>query len=281
MQKKDAPDFICIGAPKAGTTWLFDNLKRHPEIWLPPHKSFQFFSGLAYEVRRKKLKRLGLWKALFGSGIKYFFWNLNYFFSRRIDVHWYRSMYNIVRGKIAGEISPSYTILTHSQIKNIIDINPDIKIIFLMRNPIERLWSHAMLNLVKNQKFNPQEITDDKYISHFQIDGQQSRTDYIGILEKWENIIPQDNFFVGFFDDISLKPDSLLKEICDFLDVDFSLEYFKESYKRNIFKGPHEKIPKGVLKFLCDQQRNQITSLHKRFKNEHTQRWFEYLNDAS
>ena len=37
------PDFLCIGAQKSGTTWLYHNLKQHPQVWLPPVKELHYF----------------------------------------------------------------------------------------------------------------------------------------------------------------------------------------------------------------------------------------------
>src|ERR1700749_4313420 len=40
------PDFLCIGAQKAGTTWLDSNLRRHPDVWLPPLKELHYFNSV-------------------------------------------------------------------------------------------------------------------------------------------------------------------------------------------------------------------------------------------
>jgi len=40
------PTFLGIGAPRAGTTWLHANLKKHPEIWLTPVKEIHYFDSL-------------------------------------------------------------------------------------------------------------------------------------------------------------------------------------------------------------------------------------------
>jgi hypothetical protein len=37
------PNFLGIGAQKSGTTWLHDNLARHPQVWLPPVKEIHYF----------------------------------------------------------------------------------------------------------------------------------------------------------------------------------------------------------------------------------------------
>src|SRR4051812_40030612 len=38
----EGPDFICIGMPKAGTDWLFDQLQYHPDFWMPPVKEIAY-----------------------------------------------------------------------------------------------------------------------------------------------------------------------------------------------------------------------------------------------
>jgi len=37
------PEFLCIGAEKAGTTWLYEMLKAHPSVWMPPIKEIHYF----------------------------------------------------------------------------------------------------------------------------------------------------------------------------------------------------------------------------------------------
>ena len=40
------PNFLCIGAQKSGTTWLYYNLKEHPQIWLPLYKEIHYFDEI-------------------------------------------------------------------------------------------------------------------------------------------------------------------------------------------------------------------------------------------
>ena len=47
------PDFLCIGAQKGGTRWLYDQLQIHPDFWMPPVKELHYFD------RRGRLRRLG------------------------------------------------------------------------------------------------------------------------------------------------------------------------------------------------------------------------------
>ena len=43
MTFSPSPDFLGIGAPRAGTTWLWTVLRQHPQIWMPPRKELHYF----------------------------------------------------------------------------------------------------------------------------------------------------------------------------------------------------------------------------------------------
>ncbi|MGI9569745.1 MAG: hypothetical protein ACR2PH_08415, partial [Desulfobulbia bacterium] len=55
------PDFIAIGPPKTGTTWIYKNLEAHPEVWMPPDKEIRHFwekvftDESSYKERRSSL----------------------------------------------------------------------------------------------------------------------------------------------------------------------------------------------------------------------------------
>ena len=112
------PDFIGIGAQKSGTSWLFKNLRKHPQLYFPETKEIHFFDWYFYK------------------GLN---WYCKHF--KDADISQYK-----------GEITPCYSILSEEKIKFIHQINPKLKIILLLRNPIERAWSHAVMNLVKRTK---------------------------------------------------------------------------------------------------------------------------------
>src|SRR5215217_5638753 len=117
------PDFIGIGAQKAGTTWLHRNLQAHPQIWMPKEKELHYFD-------EKIKQRGGFWSRLLGSRpadkrwrrqlgarFKWFkvsrqdiAWDLRYFFKRPSD-EWYASLFEQGKGRVTGEATPDYSIL--------------------------------------------------------------------------------------------------------------------------------------------------------------------------
>ena len=111
------PDFLGIGAQKAGTTWLGRNLQAHPEVWMPRVKEVHYFDEKIHESRNTTLR---LVRRIFGaSGAnrrwrrqvrrrarkhlrrfsrKDFSWDLNYYVGVPSD-GWYASLFEPGKGR--------------------------------------------------------------------------------------------------------------------------------------------------------------------------------------
>ena len=108
------PNFMCIGAQKSGTTWLYQNIRFHPEIWLPPVKELDYFSRsssspwLIILLTGKQVQRLWLHRLIrkaWRKKGKDTGWFLRYLFLPQND-KWYASLFSpseeqICKGNIA------------------------------------------------------------------------------------------------------------------------------------------------------------------------------------
>lgn len=169
MNKKS--DFVCIGATKAGISWLYDRLNELPNFKMPLHKEIGYFdrnTNWTYEstpleekslkVRIKNLKWFFL--ALYAvirhtiSNYKSFVFWKHWYFSNYED-KWYKGLFS--KGYISGDITPSYALLENSDIEKIKMLCPNTKIIYLIRNQIERAWSQYRM-------MNPDKKSDDEII---------------------------------------------------------------------------------------------------------------------
>jgi hypothetical protein len=100
---------------------------------------------------------------------------------------------------------------------------PDAKIIFLMRNPIERVYAasvwrlHLLIarNVLKGQTVEA--ATDEQLFEGFEHPEVRSETSYLQILEKWRRFYPEEQIFVGFIEDIHFYPVRLLRRLSRFL----------------------------------------------------------------
>src|SRR5437764_2788693 len=56
LSEARGPDFLCIGAHKAGTTWLYQQLDSHPDFWMSPVKELHYFDQLSRVQRADRLR---------------------------------------------------------------------------------------------------------------------------------------------------------------------------------------------------------------------------------
>jgi hypothetical protein len=146
-EEKRIPDFILVGAAKAGTTALAHYLDEHPQVYLSPIKEPNYFSksDIHPEFFRELLKdRLSLFNIenyLAETKLKP---RHSAYITNRED---YRALFREAgNNKITGEGSVSY-LWSPSAAKEIFNSNPDTKIIIVLRNPVERAFSHYLMDL--------------------------------------------------------------------------------------------------------------------------------------
>ena len=210
------PDFLVIGAQRAGTTWLHRVLRQHPALWLPPVKELHYFDRL--DIKRtilspKERRRVGL-KRLASLDP----WLINYWFRTRDD-DWYASLFRgaQAKGLIAGEITPAYATLGEDMLRRIQRMNDKMKLIFVMRDPVDRAWS-AVNNAAK--KGAADASTVEKSIERARESGAVARSAYADTIKRLEAVFPASQIHYCFFDDLRDRPKALTADVLSFLGVE-------------------------------------------------------------
>ncbi|MEL6536812.1 MAG: sulfotransferase [Bacteroidota bacterium] len=259
------PYLLAIGAAKAGTTWLWDNLKEHPDLWTLPYKSTQYFSGKAHPVRKKKWRRHRS-KILSNLRPGNLAWHYRYFASKPVDDQWFVRQFSPAKAhQTRIDISTSFAGLPLEKIEHVKTLIPNTKVVYLLRNPIERMWSHAKLTLIVNGGRKYEDITVAEYLDYFGAEGMLLSTNYIENYERWSGVLGKENVFVGFFDQVGQDPFGLLQDLCGFMDVPYQESYFATTAKRNIFKGVSHPMPEEVRAFLEEKYTPLIKDIQDRF----------------
>lgn len=276
-----APDFLGIGAQKAGTTWLDRNLRRHPGIWLPPIKEVHYFDELHVPgVRRwsiaardkhgsralkEYLKRAddGDWNMRLIAGIAVLA-------SGAISDDWYRSIFAMAaKNRACGEITPEYSILPDEGIAHVLRLAPEVRIIFSMRDPIDRCWSHIRMMMTRaNNAYSDAEM--EKFSSQ---NGVLDRSDYVAIIDRWRRHVPEARFLTIFMDDIVTDPIRAIERVCGHLGVRFEPGQFS-NLDSPVHTGTPQEIPPKVYDSLKLRLRPIYERLAERFP-EIGQRWME------
>jgi hypothetical protein len=215
------PRFLCIGAQKAGTTWLHRALERRPDVWLPPVKELHFFDEKINESRSWfELRNAGdapgvRWRRQIATERRLRTdtpglatderrrWCGTYFFDRP-SPEWYGSLFP--EPGVSGEITPDYGILQTDQISRVVAMVPDIKVIYLLRNPIDREWSAAQMAMRSGRRGADSVLR-----------GRHLQSRYHENVTRWRRALHPGHLYVGFYEDLDERPAELLSDILEFL----------------------------------------------------------------
>ncbi len=224
------PDFLCIGAQKSGTTWLQDCLIHHPEIFLPEEKEVHFFDWRYFRPYR-----------------------------------WYQNKFLSANGRMIGEITPGYSTISRRRIRHIARFNPETKIVFLLRNPVDRAWSHSKMVLCKIQGKPFDSITNKEWVAHFDGVKSKKRGAYAQVHRDWLEVFGEDRIYVGFYEQIGQEPEALLRGIMTFLGVSDDVDLSSMPYDRRANVGIQDPIPDDLRRYLEEKYRCEMEECCKVF----------------
>ena len=158
---------FCAGATKAGTSWLYEYLRGHPEAGFRSIKELQFFTKLDAGGMNARIKRLereveGLEAELDSGKARYPAWVLQQIADRDAFCKVLKStdptpdyLRYVTAGaagkRLVGDLTPEYGLLSAERMRALSALLPDVRWIFLMRDPVSRLWSHVRM-LVRRAK---------------------------------------------------------------------------------------------------------------------------------
>jgi hypothetical protein len=249
------PDFIIIGAQRSGTTSLYKYLSQHPEIHPSFPKEINYFS--------------------------------NYY---RKGINWYRSHFPLsvwkrrVEGNgkqkfITGEATPYYLSHPHAP-QRAYSVVPHARLIILLRNPVERAYSHfnhevrmRTESLSFEQALNKEEerlsqevgklLSDEDHRSfNYQHYSYLSRGVYIDQIQAWRRYFIPESILILSSEEFYSEPSKTLSRAIEFFELSsWHLENFK---KYN--SSPYQKMDSNIRKRLAA------------YYKPHNKRLYEYLD---
>ncbi|MEM4261319.1 MAG: sulfotransferase [Candidatus Woesearchaeota archaeon] len=189
------PNFFCIGAQKSGTTLLYELLRKHPEIYIPEQKELHFFD---IDDNYKK------------------------------GISWYLQFFKpSINQKAIGTITPSYIYFDDVPERIQAELGNNIKFIIILRNPIDRAYSHYWMSFKRGYEtlsFEKAIMMEHARIrkGYFEKNNFSyiSRGFYSEQLERYYRFFPKENFKILIFERFIKQTEQHLCEILDFLGVD-------------------------------------------------------------
>lgn len=251
------PDFLIVGPQRTGTTWLHANLRYHPEIFLSEPKELFFFSRLKTPGAAKfQSDELGWYLRFFRDPA----WR--FAMKTAISLWKYRQLY---RPRVRGEATASYATLDRDVIREIAILNPDIRVILMIRDPIDRAWSHAKKDLVRNRKRAMADVSADEFKAFFTDPYQRQCARYVENCDNWAAHVKDGNLLVAFFDDITAQPEALLLRVMSFLGVTSDPRYIDRAVRESVNPTAKSEVPEHYRQFLAELFKDDLENVRRRF----------------
>jgi len=191
-------EFLVAGVQKGGTTALFDYLQEHPALLLPAIKEAHFFDDETVDWARPDYSP---YHALFQGA-------------------------DVDHARLWGEATPIYTYWPNS-LERIAAYNPAMKIIVMLRDPIERAWSHWKMEYARGAETEPfawciregrarvaENVATPGYHREF---SYVERGFYGAQVLRLLGLFPREQVLFLRSDDLRSEPDRILSTVCDFL----------------------------------------------------------------
>lgn len=178
-------DFMIIGAMKCGTTTLADILAEHPQVCFSSKKEPDFFG---------KVKD---WKTALPE---------------------YQKLFNPAKGQVLGEASPNYTAfpMMKGVWDDLYEFNPDLRLIYIMRDPVARILSHYMHNL--NRGRHKHESIEQVI---FRNPGYIWRTSYYMQIKPFIEKFGRQQVLLLTFEAFMHDKAGIMRQVADFLNIDY------------------------------------------------------------
>lgn len=237
-------DFLVVGTARAGTTALHQSLSQHPGLFLPKLKEPCFYCFNGQEINYEKGK--------FAFAVK--------------DYKKYCELFiNAEHGQLKGEMSTPYLFLHSKTIQNIRKYNSDpgdIKIIVVLRDPVERAYSQYLWRvrdgredltfedaLENESRRRHENYSFDYYYADRGLYFEQVK-DYF---ENFKNVK------IILYEDLKEQYENTLSDLCRFLGVESN---FKFNSSKDINASYSPRYP-GLVRFLTSESRIKFSLMNK------------------
>ncbi len=179
---------------------------------------------------------------------------------------WYKKIFSYApHGSVRGEITPEYSTIGEDGIKYLLELIPDVKIIYIIRNPVARAWSQLKMNMVRNGSLvKGESVTDEVFVENLNNPSIMDRGNYSVFVPQWDKYFTEgENILYIPFDDIQSEPQRLMSEIEEFLGLPKFSSY--EGLSKVVHKGSETSIPGIVDAELQRMMTGEFEYLKTRF----------------
>jgi len=228
--KYTLPHFLIIGAQKGGTSSLWHNLKKHPEIELSPNFRSKWPDG---SPNSKEI----------------------HFFDREFDrgVEWYKKQFNNNQ-KVQGEVTPDY-LVDNTYHERMFKTVPKAKLIIALRDPVTRVYSAYNHFQQEGYMLNVDYSTALTFEENYALDKKNKYKTgmirygfYIDQIENLLKYYPKEQILIIISEHLKKKPEENYNKVFDFLGVKKINSHVENIHIRSYFDTLQEDMKKELYR---------------------------------
>jgi hypothetical protein len=263
------PDFLILGPQRTGTTWLAENLRLHPNVFVTEPKEVYYFSGLGEP-------------AAWPEAPDDLEWYLQHFHESKLTIvakqfNALRRFRKLYKPMVRGEATATYAAaISDAAMDDLLAMNPNLKCILMLRNPIQRAWSHVKKDLLNVSHLNVRErdlseVSESEILDFILSPYQIKCGKYADQINRWQSRLKSGNLFIGVFDDLSQAPERLLLDVYRFLgipgDAKLLPKLVRTSIERtdSVANAGKREMPASIQSCLANLFADDIPALEKSF----------------
>jgi hypothetical protein len=259
--------FLSVGAMKAGTTWLYAVLDRHPALHFAMEKEIHYFyhrfvnpqqlSELyrLREARNRYLFRFDPEKANIDAVRANLRW-VSAYLDRPVDDLWYRNLFQMRDHQVyACDFSNLHAQLPRDAWPQVAAKCDRLKVLYSMRDPVQRLWSHTKFHLQltghldKLDLWGPEQFDEFIRRPHIWVNAE-----YGQVLRNLRSGLSPEMLKVVFYEDLHADQRGTLRHIEDFLEVP-PFDYPQSLLERRFTESVRHQMPAFFPELIADDVR--------------------------
>lgn len=215
------PDILGIGVQRGGCKWLGWLLHTNDNILIPPLLDLHFFNRLVFRrgaawsgigAQKRAAEALNRYLASRSKPDQSWLSMLTTLVATPEGSEWYSSVLAGLQARpLQAEVTADYCLLPEAEIKALLSVNPDLKFVLILRDPVERVLSQLaeIHNAAPKVKPHLSQIAKEESVL--------GRSRYETFIPLWRDLIPESQLFIARTESIASKPTAFVADLASFL----------------------------------------------------------------
>lgn len=199
-------------------------------------------------------------------------WDARFFLSRYHD-DWYKSLFPVDR--IGGEITPAYALLNDTDVTGLAELLPEIRAIYLIRDPVRRAWSTLRYHESRTGK-KLSNGSEDDIVAYLSRETLVARSQFPEVIRRWRKCLSSDRLLLGYYDELKDRPKDLFRRVLEFLGVnDVESPVGRMKVSRVNASRVEKPLPPRIESYLSRQYLPVLEDLADLVDSEYVAAWLD------